>query len=85
MQKQIMELFGDVQPFLVRSEDVGLATCMKIREILANPHSKALLQLELGLTIDAELPFVQATYRLEGEGTLAPFCYEELDKLLQGI
>jgi len=37
------------------------------------------------VTIDAGLPFVQATYRLEGDGSLALSGYEELDKLLQGI
>lgn len=83
--KQLMELFGDVLPFLECSEDVGLATRAKMREILANPQSKALLQLELALTIDAGLPFVQAIYRLEGDEPLALSCYEELDKLLQGI
>ena len=59
--KQLMELFGDVLPFLECSEDVGLATRAKMREILANPQSKALLQLELAVTVDAGLPFVQAT------------------------
>ena len=82
---QIMNLFGDVQPFLECSEDVGLATRAKMKEILVNPHSKALLQLELAVTIDVGHPFVQATYRLEGDGTLALSCYEELGKLLQGI
>ena len=83
--KQIMDLYGDVQPFLESSEDVGLATRAKMKKILGNPRSKALLQLELAITIDAGLPFVQATYRLEGDGPLALCCYEELDKLLQGI
>ena len=68
MAKQLMELFEDVLPFLECSEDVGLATRAKMREILANPQSKALLQLELAVTVDAGLPFVQATYRLEGDG-----------------
>ena len=82
MVNQIMDLFGDVQPLLECSEDVGLATRAKMKEILANLHSKALLQLELAATIDAGLPFVQATYRLEGDRPLALSCYEELDKLL---
>lgn len=43
---------GEVQPFLECSEVVGLATRAKM-EILANPNSKALLQIELAATIDA--------------------------------
>ena len=68
---QIMDLFGDVQPFLECSEDIGLATRAKMKKILFNPHSKTLLQLQLAVTIDGGLPFVQATYRLEGDGPLA--------------
>ena len=85
MANQIMDLFGDVQPFLECSEDVAIATHAKMKEILANPHSKALLQLELAVTIDDGLPFVQATHRLEDDGPLALSGYEEFDKLLQGI
>ena len=85
MAKQLLDLFGDVQPFLECSEDVGLATRAKMKETIANPHSKALRHLELAVTMDAGLPFVQATYRFEGDGSLALSCYEELDKLLQGI
>ena len=70
--------------FLECSKDVGLATRAKV---LANPNSEALLQLELAVTIDAGLLFVQATYQLEGDGPLALFRYEDLENLpvLQGI
>ena len=80
-----MELFGDVQPFLETTEDVGLVTCAKKRLIFDDPQKRALLQLELAVTIDAGRPFVQAVYRLEGDGPLALVCFEELDKLLQAI
>ena len=56
-----------------------------MRAILDDPLKSALLQLELAVTIDAGCPFVQATYRLEGDGPLALVCFEELDKLLQAI
>ena len=80
-----MDLFGDVRPFLEATEDVGLVTYAKMRAILDDPLKNALLQLELAVTIDAGCPFVQATYRLEGDGSLGLVCYEELDKLLQAI
>ena len=82
---QLMDLFGDLRPFLEATEDVGLVTCAKMRAILDDPLKSALLRLELAVTIDAGRPFVQATYRLEGDGPLALVCFEELDKLLQAI
>ena len=42
----------------------------------------ALLQLELPITVYAGLPFVQATYNLEGDGPLVLTCYKELNKLV---
>ena len=56
-----------------------------MRAILDDPLKSACFQLELAVTIDAGRPFVQATYRLEGDGPLALVCFEELDKLLQAI
>ena len=66
--KQIMDLYGDVQPFLEENEDIGLATRRKMLDILHDHHKQALLQIELAVTVDGGLPLVQATYRLEGDG-----------------
>ncbi len=82
MAKQLMELFGDILPFL---EDSGLATRAKMKEILGNAQSKGKLMLELAITIDAGQPFVEMTYKLEGDGPLALSCYEEIVKLTETI
>ena len=83
--KQLMELFGDIVPFLEASEDVGLATRKKMKEILDNARNKTVLMLELAITIDAGRPFVELTYNLEGDGPLAFTCYEEVEKLCGAI
>ena len=62
--------YGDVKPFLEESNDLGPATRKKMLNVLQNPQKNALLQLELAITMDAGLPFVQATYSLEGDGPL---------------
>ena len=54
-------------------------------DVLQNPQKKALLQIELAITIDAGFPFVQATYYLEGDGPLVFTCYEQLMKLVHTI
>ncbi len=46
---------------------------------------RALLQIEMAVTVDGGLPLVQATYRLEGDGAVIFTCYEELNKELQAI
>ena len=37
--------------------------------------------VELAVTVDAGMPFVQATYNLEGDGPLALTCYETIRAL----
>ena len=44
--KQLMDLFGDVQPFL-EDASVSPATTEKLLLILRNPQEKKLLQVEL--------------------------------------
>lgn len=62
--------YDDVKPFLEENDDLGPATKKKMLDVLKNPQKNALLQLELAITVDAGLPFVQATYNLEGDGLL---------------
>lgn len=81
----MLNLFGDVEPFLELLEDAGLATVAKMQSILSDSKRKELLQLELAAIVDAGQPFVKATYRLEGDGPLAFSCFEELDQLLQAV
>jgi hypothetical protein len=81
VMKQLMELFGDVQPFLEESTSISPATRGKLLDMLQNPQEKAYLMVELAVTVDAALPFVKATYVLEGDGPLALSCYETISSL----
>ena len=80
--KQLMDLFGDVlnQPF---PEEVSVSpvSVEKLLSILRSPHEKKLCQVELAATIDAGMPFVKATYNLEGDGPLVLNCYETISAL----
>ncbi len=49
--------------------------------ILQNPQEKAQLMVELAVTIDASMPFVKATYNLEGDGPSALTCYKTISSL----
>ena len=79
--KQLMELFGDVQPFLEVNTSISPATRGKLLGMLQNPQEKAYLMVELAVTVDVALPFVKATYVLEGDGPLALSCYETISSL----
>ena len=79
--KQLMVLFGDVQPFLEEDTSVSPGTRGKLLAILQNPQEKAHLMVELAVTIDAGMSFVKATYNLEGDGPLALTCYETISAL----
>ena len=85
VEKQLMEMYGDVLPFLEENEDVGQATRKKMLDILHDTQKQGLLQIELAATVDGGLPLVQATYRLEGDGPLALTCFEEVDKVFKAI
>ena len=78
---QLMVLFNDVQPFLEEHTSISPATRGKLLAILQNPQEKAHLMVELAVTIDAGMPFVKATYNLEGHGPLALICYETISTL----
>lgn len=78
--KQLMLQFGDVLPFIRnrRQEDARGATLRQIDEMLSDPQANAQLRVELAATVDAGKPMVESTYILEGDGTLAWKCYEQL-------
>ena len=78
--RQVMDLFGDIHPFLEEAS-VSLATVNKLLSILQDPQEKKLLQVEIAVTIDAGMPFVRATYNLEGDGPLALTCYDAISAL----
>ena len=81
VMKQLHDLFGDLEPFLDSNADISPATRGKLLSMLKDPQQKPYLMVELAVTIDAAMPFVKATYNLEGDGPLALTCYEALSAL----
>ena len=79
--KQLLDLFGDVTPFLESSTDISPATRGKLLTMLNDQQQRPYLMVELAVTVDAAMPFVKATYNLEGDGPLALSCYETISGL----
>jgi len=77
---QIMLQFAEIHPFLQArlQEAANKATLRQLDETLANAQTKLLLQIELAAVVHAGKPMVESTYILEGDGTLAWQCYEQL-------
>ena len=76
-----LDSFGDVELFLRRNEDLAPATRTKLLHYFDDPNKKAYLQIQLAVSVDAGMPFVKATYTLEGDGPLAFQCYEIMSSL----
>ena len=68
--KQVFDFFGDVEIFLRHHDYLAPSTCAKLLTFLDDPRKKVYLELELTTLVGAALPFVQATYKLEGDATL---------------
>ena len=81
VMNQLLKLFGDVLPFLEENTGLSPATRGKLLSNLNDPQQKSYLMVELAVTVDAGMPFVQATYNLEGDGPLALTCYETISAL----
>ncbi len=80
--KQVLDLFGDVEVFLRQNPDLSSSvTCSKLLTLIDDAVKKAYLKIELAATVDCGMPFVQATYKLEGDGPLALECYEVISTL----
>ena len=69
-------------PFLKSPEEFSGNTRSKLLEYFATPQMRHSLKVELAAVIDAGKPFVQATYKLEGDGPIAIECYESLTSLI---
>ena len=67
--------FGDVQVFLEENKDIAPVNNNKLLSILQNPQDAMFLQVELAITVDVYKPFVEAMYKLEGDGPLALHAY----------
>ena len=65
LYQQLMNLFGDVLPFLEENPDLAPSTCRKLMSILQDSQKNSKFQLELAAVRDAEEPFVKATYKLD--------------------
>ena len=78
VRNQVMEFFGDVEPFLRENDNLSPVCRASLLEIFDDPVTARDLDIELAAMIDAGKHFVQATYYLEGDGLLVFTCYERL-------
>ena len=58
---------------------------MKLLAFFDDPNKKVRLELELATLVDAASPFVQATYKLEGDGPLIFKCYDVMSSLSAAV
>lgn len=75
---QLMDLFGDVGPFLQECT-VSPSACQHLKRIIA--ESEDILKVELAVTVDAAKVFVKKTYVLEGDGILSTEAYGHLQEV----
>ena len=85
MGGDLLELFGDVEPFLVENNDLGQCTRLRMLTILPGPIKKTHLMIEMAAVVDAGKEFVKATYNLEGDGALVLECYEQVQAVFASI
>ena len=83
--QQVLEYFGDVEPFLRENDYLAPATSGHLLDLFNSPADAADLQLELAALIDGGVHFVTATYVLEGDGPLVFSCYEHLSAIVNAI
>ena len=76
IMQQVLEQFGDVEPFLQENLDLNAATRAKILEILHYPQQLLSLKVELSAIVDMGVNFLGATYSLEGDVHIILKCYE---------
>ena len=85
--KQVLEHFGDVEPFLRENENDHLApaTTGQLLDIFNDASDAKELELELAALIDGGSHSVTATYYLEGDGPLIFSCYERLASVSHSV
>ena len=78
--QQVMLQFAEILPFVQDRLQTAAnkATLRHVDEMFEDGQMKLSLQLELAAVVDAGKPLVESTYILEGDGTLAWQCYEQL-------
>ena len=82
---QTFELFGDVESFIRQDEELSSSTRAKLTEFFTDKQKLDCLKVEFAAIIDAGKQFVQATYKLEGNGPLAFQCYEVINALSTSV
>ena len=68
-----------------RHDYLAPTTRAKLLAFFDDPRKTVYLELELATLVDAALPFVQATYKLEGDGPLVFDCYDTISSLTTAI
>ena len=78
--QQVMLQFAEILPFVQDRLQTAAnkATLRHVEEMFEDGQMKLSLQLELAAVVDAGKPLVESTHILEGDGTLAWQCYEQL-------
>ena len=79
--KQVMELFGCAELFLLQNEDICPAARSHLLTYINDAQKKAYSQVEMAVLVDIGAHFVRSTYNLEGDGLLAFTCYKCISAL----
>ena len=73
---QAMLQFAEIQTVCVVNNRA--ATLRQLEEMLLDGQTKTFFQVEVAAVVDTGKPMVEATYILDGDGTLAWKCYKQL-------
>ena len=82
---QTFELFGDVESFIRQDEEFSSSTRAKLTDFFTDKQKLDCLKVEFAAIVDAGKQFVQATYKLKGDGPLAFQCYEVMSALSTSV
>ena len=85
VMQQLLVQFRDIKPFLVNNSDIGPSTRPKLLFFFDDSQKLNHLKIELAAVVDWGEPFVNATYKLEGDGPLAFTCYEAIQEVVTSI
>ena len=73
-----------MKKFLER-DDLPPATSTKLLQVLNDPAKTRKLKMEIATTVDAMEPFINATYKLEGDGLFSLEAYLQLSILFASV
>ena len=76
-----MVQFGDVLPFLESQDEITSKSRLKLLEFLRDSKKKAFLEIELAAVVDVGELFLEATYNLEGDGSIVLQAYDQIQVL----